>query len=166
MIGRWRCSAPQLERLDGASPRRPRRLHFGAAAALAAAVLAGVLLRPDGVPVPSALHENASPPHRESAITTTIAPRILGPVGPAAAADSLVWTRVPNADRYRIRVFERDGTLAWDDHTRDTSVAIPRHLGGATANAYLWKVEARTGWDRWVGSQWQELEIRPETSPR
>jgi hypothetical protein len=162
--------AAELERLEGASAdapaRRLRRPHLAAAAALAAAVVGGVLLRPGAVPAPSALYEESGTPHREAAITTTVAPRILGPVGPASAAESLVWTRVPHADRYRIRVFDREGTLAWDAHTSDTTLAIPAHLRGDTANAYLWKVEARTGWDRWVASEWRDLVILSEALPR
>jgi hypothetical protein len=162
--------AAELERLEaghGAAPRRgPRRRHLTVAAALAAAALAGVLLRPDAAPPPSPLDAAATAAHRESAITTTIAPRILGPDGPAFVVDSLLWTRVPNAVRYRLRVFDTQGTLVWDAQTSDTTLPVPEHLRGDTANAYVWKVEARTGWDRWVASEWRDLVIRAEAHPR
>jgi hypothetical protein len=162
--------AAELERLEGGSDdamgRRRRRRQLAVATTLAAAALGGVLLRPAAVRPPSALDEAASPPHRESAITTTVAPRILGPDGQASLADSLFWTRVPNAARYRLRVFDTQGTLVWDAQTSDTSLPIPVHLRGDTVNAYLWKVEARTGWDRWVASEWRDLVIRPEAQAR
>jgi hypothetical protein len=162
--------AAELLRLGHISPEEPRRRaaprYMAAAAALAVAVLGGVMLRSAALPGPGTLQEEASLTHREPAITTTAAPRIRGPVGPAVASDSLTWTHVPHADRYRIRVFDREGTLVWDAYTTDTAAAIPSHLSGATETAYLWKVDARTGWDRWVASEWRDLVIRPETLSR
>lgn len=162
--------AEETQRLDrhvtGASARRFQRPSMAVAATLAAAVAGVVLVRPAVGPNPLALDEPGSSPHRESAITTTIAPRILGPVGPASVTESLVWTRVPHAARYRARVFNQEGTLVWDAQTRDTTLALPRYLRGDTANTYLWKIEARTGLDRWVASEWRELVIRSETPTR
>jgi hypothetical protein len=151
----------ELARLEapagGAARGRPTRPYLAAAAVLAAAVLAAVLVRPQTALTPPGTDPDGSRLHRESAITTTVAPRVLGPAGPAAAADSLVWTSVPHADRYRVRIFERDGTLRWDEQTSDTTLAMPAHLIDAGPNAYLWQVQARTGWDRWVASDWHDL---------
>jgi hypothetical protein len=161
--------AAEVERLEGdlgyAAPLQRRR-YLTVAAGLAAAALAGVLLRPAAVPPPAAPDEAVSSAHRESAITTTVAPRILGPDGTASHVDSLVWTRVPNAARYRLRIFDLEGTLVWDVQTSDTALPIAAHLRGDTATTYLWKVEARTGWDRWASSDWRDLVIRPEPDAR
>ncbi len=99
--------------------------------------------------------------HRESAITTTVAPRIVGSARVLGANDSLRWTSVPHADRYQVMVFDRDGTLVWDPQTSDTGLAVPDALIRDTSTTYLWKVEARTGWDRWVASEWEYLTVDP-----
>ena len=160
----------ELRRLDGRG-NRPTRLLLAlpsaaAAVVIAGAVAAGVLLRPEGTPTPAARDDDASSPHRESAITTTVAPRILGPFGPATTADSLCWTRVPYADRYRVLVFDREGTLVWRPQTSDTALAVPAELSRDVTTTYLWKVEARTGWDRWVASEWEQLTVGPKSGPR
>jgi hypothetical protein len=95
--------------------------------------------------------------HRERGITTTLAPRI---VPSALSPDTLQWTTVPRADRYQILMFDREGSLVWEDQTSDTAVALPQVLA-RRAGTYVWKVEARTGWDRWVASDWQTLTIAP-----
>jgi hypothetical protein len=71
---------------------------------------------------------------------------------------------VPYADRYEIRVFDRSGDLVWSVVSTDTSEAIPVHLQEGPRSKYLGKVEARTGWDRWVASEWTELTIGVEGS--
>jgi hypothetical protein len=130
-----------------------------AAATLAAAVLAMVFVLPRIASTPA--YRTAAPvtDHRESAITTTVAPRIVGPFGIAAASDSLRWTSVPHADRYAVRMFDREGTLVWNPETSDTVLAIPPHNIHNGVTTYLWKVEARTSWDRWVASEWADLTI-------
>jgi len=134
------------------------------ATGLAALAVAAALLGPAADPGPVTAAGEASR-HRESAITTTLAPRIAGPIGPATLADSLRWTSVPHADRYQVSVFDREGTLAWESQTRDTSLPLPARLRRA-ASMYLWKVEARTGWDRWVVSEWEQFTIGPVELPR
>lgn len=160
----------ELKRLEEGSPepsrRSLRRRHYATAGTLAAAIVGLMLIRPGAVPRPSMIDDVTGPLHRESAFTTTVAPRILGPVGPASVADVLVWTRVPNAAQYRVRVFSPDGTLVWDTHATDTTLAIPPQLRADTVRAYLWKVEARTGWDRWVASEWRDLVVGSQAASR
>jgi len=155
--------------LDGA--RSLRALHRpGVRTALASAavtvVVAGALLRPDPSARTDATAVEAPALHRESAITTTTAPRILGPGGPTTIDDSLRWTAVPHADRYQVMVFDREGTLVWDPQTSATSLPLAAHLRRDTTTTYLWKVEARTGWDRWVASEWEYLTIGMPERPR
>jgi len=149
------------------TPALHRRLVVTAGgAALAAAVAAGVLLAPRQDAPPLADGPNGTSreaPHRERAITTTAAPRLLPPV--ANGGDGVLrWTSVPYADRYEIRVFDRSGDLVWSVVSTDTSEAIPAHLQEGPRSKYLGKVEARTGWDRWVASEWTELTIGVEGS--
>ncbi len=144
--------------------RRSARGYMTAAAMLAAAVLAGVMLRSDAAFGPRTAAEDLGGVHRENAITTTVAPEIVAPVDPAAATDSLIWTSVPHADRYRVTIFDHEGTLVWEAHTADTALVVPLPPGDAGARLYVWKVDARTALDRWVSSQWRELLVSPPPS--
>lgn len=148
----------EAQRLD-ASSRGAKRHGVAralvAGATLSAALLAGVMLRPGATPGST----SGDPvPHRERASAPMIVPRIVAPIGPRAATDSLRWTSVPFADRYQVLLFDREGTLAWEVQTSDTIVALPDRLHTRPAT-YLWKVEARTDWNRWVASEWEELSV-------
>jgi hypothetical protein len=152
--------AGRIAKLDASAGRMPQRIGAAVAAGLAAAALASVLvgswlMGPDRAFPGSGEVEI----YRERTITTTAAPRILGPLGDASASDSLVWTSVPRADLYRVSVWERDGSLAWEGQTRDTVLALPPALSAGGERSLLWDVKARTGWDRWVASDLAELLI-------
>lgn len=101
--------------------------------------------------------------HRESSITTTVAPRILSPANAAQSADSLRWTSVPTADLYRVRVWDTEGTVVFSGESERTSLGVPNGLRPGTS--YLWEVAARTGWDRWVSSDFVEFRT-PAARPR
>lgn len=138
---------------------RPGRAIIVMALATAAGVTALLLIPRSALTPPS--HDAAPSLEREGAITTTAAPRILGPAGPAAPGDSLRWTSVPHADRYEVGVFDREGTVVWNPETRDTILPIPEPLFGSGTTTYLWRVKARTGFDRWVASEWADLTTSP-----
>jgi hypothetical protein len=133
--------------------------------ALAALAVTALLIRLAVDTGPIAVTSETSR-HRETAITTTVAPRIAGPIGRATTADSLRWTSVPHADRYQVLVFDREGTLIWQPHTGDTILPVPARLRRVGATTYIWKVEARTGWDRWVASEWEQFTIGPADPAR
>jgi anti-sigma factor RsiW len=103
---------------------------------------------------------------REQAITSTGAPRLIAPMGIVQVADTLRWTSVPHADRYRVTVFDREGTVVREEQTADTTLALPATLGATHGRLYLWKVEARTGWDRWVASELVEFTLSPAPMPQ
>jgi hypothetical protein len=152
--------AAELEKSDS-SLRIPRRRGSRLALAgglAAAAVLGALLLSPQAVRM---LQPGMAPveTYRERTITTTAAPRILAPIGAAAADDSLVWTNVPGADLYRITFWRPDGTVAWQGESRDTVLAIPAVLSNSADGSLLWEVRARTGWDRWVVSDLVETSL-------
>lgn len=137
--------------------RQGRGVHPAAVGGLVAAALATFLLWPqaDGAPRESA----PTPTFRERTITTTAAPRIVAPLADASDADSLRWTSVPRADLYRITVWDLTGSVAWQGQTRDTVLALPAEVIAYDAGAFLWQVNARTGWDRWVVSDLAELTL-------
>ena len=149
--------ASEQRRLEGGTARRTRRLAAGVAglaAVLLGAFALGALLRPE----PPVIDDTTGGQvHRDGIITTTVAPKLVSPA-PGARVDALRWTSVPHADRYQVLVFDREGTMVWEPQTADTVIALPASLLSDTAT-YIWKVEARTGWDRWVASDWGRFSV-------
>jgi len=132
-----------------------RKPAFAFAGLAAAAVATIVLLNPSRSLVTP--KETDSAVHREAAITTAAAPRVLSQG--RLTTDSLRWTSVSKADLYRLRIWDRAGNVLWTTETRDTVLAIPPQLMNKNG-LYLLDVKARTGWDRWVSSSFAEFEIR------
>ena len=122
----------------------------------AAAVLSFLLLRPSSVDDLSSGSELREPP-----ITVAGAPTLISPRGRVAAAPALVWSHVPRAQRYAVRLYDSSGSVLWESETTDTVAAVPpivRLAGGAT---YFWKVEAKTGRNRWVASDIVQFTVVP-----
>lgn len=113
-------------------------------AAVAAALLVAVWPRPTGAP--------ESPVHREEAVTTTVAPRPLAPVGVVRTTTPFVWSSVPYADRYHVRLFDPDGMVIWEVETTDTVATPPASVITRERVSYFWRVEAATGFDRRAAS--------------
>jgi hypothetical protein len=160
--------AAEVERLDSPARRIAARrwspARWGAVGTLAAAaVLAIVFVGPDKLNVRAGRSVVSSEMRREGTVTTTAPPRILSPAA-IDANDSLRWTSVPSADLYRVQVWDREGTVVLAMDTRDTSLALPAQLTRA-GGSYLWEVKARTGWDRWVSSDFLEFTIRSPSVP-
>lgn len=108
---------------------------------------------------PASLRERATE-HRESPVTTTVAPRAVAPVGLVDAVESLNWSSVPGSDLYRVRLFDADGAVLWDGETKDTLISAPASLGLLPGRSYFWKVEAQTGFGRSAASDLIEFSIR------
>ncbi len=153
----------EIESLESGSsrpalPKRWRPASIAAIGALAAAAVATFVIS-----LPNNKSVSSPPPsesiHREGAITTTAPPRIISPSAVASVNDVLRWTSVSGADIYRVQVWNTDGRVVFSTDTRDTSLALPTGLNKAGAT-YLWEVKARTGWDRWVASEFLQFTIR------
>lgn len=102
-----------------------------------------------------------APAHREPSLTTTVAPTLIAPLGAVTVADTFRWMSVPRADRYRLTVFDREGTLVWEAAGLDTAMAPPASITHRRNTACFWKVEARTSRDRWVESELFEFSVVP-----
>jgi len=89
---------------------------------------------------------------REPVITLAPAPHLLAPVDRVALVDTLRWTSVARADRYRVRLFDANGALLFEQSTTDTLLALPASTTLQPGATYYWMVEARAGWDRWSAS--------------
>jgi Putative zinc-finger len=133
---------------EGSGRRRFIRL-FRIAVPLAAAAVVLVLLRS---PAPEGVGG-----HRGG--TDVTAPVPVAPVGTVATARVLVWTRAPGADGYRVTLFDADGRVAYETRATDTASTLPDSLVLVSGRPYLWKVEARVGFDRWVSSTLVEFSI-------
>jgi hypothetical protein len=124
--------------------RRTWYVPIGVAAAAAAAVLLFVYPGRD---------RTAAPTYREPVVTTTVAPVIVAPRGTVEVPRTFVWTAVPRADLYRLTLFDDTGHALWDTQVADTSVSLPASIRLRQGGSYFWKIEAQTGWNRWVSSE-------------
>jgi len=88
---------------------------------------------------------------------TTPTPR--SPVGAVAAVNDLRWSPVTGADRYRVTVFDATGGVVFATEASDTVVAFPDSITLVPGASYLWKVDARTGFDRWAASELTEFRV-------
>ena len=138
---------------------RRRLLHAAPVLGLMAAGLAFVLLWPGSNTRTSAPTADSAR-YRDRALTSTVAPRLISPAGDVASATAFVWTSVPRADRYRVTVFDREGSVVWESETSDTTLAMPSAINRARGPLFLWDVKARTGFDRWVDSEPKTFTIR------
>jgi len=150
----------QLDQPAATKVARRRRLYGIVPAVLAAAAVIAVLIAgPGTIRARDSVSSNTVPVSREGVAAAAAAPRILSPVTVAGAGDSLRWTSVPEADLYRIRIWNSDGTVVWAGDTRDTTLPIPARVM-SSGGSYLWEIKARTGWDRWVTSDFLEFTVR------
>jgi hypothetical protein len=128
-----------------------RRLVPIAAGLAAAAAIMLIILPPRLEDPPSA--------HRAPPITAAPAPRTMAPAGRVSDAEALQWTSVAGADRYRVTLFDSDGSVRFASEVADTSVAIPSSVILVSGRTYAWRVEARLDFDRWASSDLTEFSI-------
>ena len=121
------------------------------APAVAAAAIVFILLRPATSPPPT---------HREPPITATAAPTIVVPIGDVDSVPLLVWHVVPGADGYVARIFDRGGTVVWEQTVSDTTVR-PRDAKLTPAVTYYLEVKARIGFERYAASEQIPFTITP-----
>ena len=87
------------------------------------------------------------------------APTPVGPRGTVESAQRLQWTAVPGSDRYRATLFGAQGNVLFETEVSDTIATLPDSVRFISGQPYLWKVEARTGWNRWVTSDLVDFTI-------
>lgn len=149
--------AREIQAID--SPRRMRISRRGWVTVAAAAAAAVLLLA-----LPIELERDPNP-HRSSPITAAAAPEALWPVGEVEAARSLRWTPVSGADRYRVSLFDADGSVRFEAEQEATRLVLPDTVVIAPGQTYWWRVDARVGFDRWTSSTLVEFSIAPD-APR
>jgi len=134
--------------------RIPRRRFVGLAvpAAVAAVLLIAVLGRERALDAPSTSH-------RAPETTAVDQPEAITPVGAVARPRLLRWGSVVGADRYRVTLFHADGRALYELELGDTAATLPDSIELLPGERYLWKVEARTGWERWSSSRLFEFSV-------
>jgi hypothetical protein len=145
---------------DPAVAREVRRVEEGRSRwlyriALPLAAAAAVVLL---IARPRALDQEPSL-HRAPTITAAPAPAPASPVGVVSDARVLRWAAVPSADRYRVTLFSAEAEVLYETEVAGTTAALPDSVMLAPGARYLWKVEARTGFDRWTSSELVEFSI-------
>lgn len=109
---------------------------------------------------PAGLFRNRPDPvHRAPVLANGTTPSALAPVGAVASARQLQWRSVAGADRYRVTLFDAGGRVLYEAEPLDTVAALPDSLHLTPGRRYLWRVEARVGFDRWVASDLIEFSL-------
>ncbi len=104
--------------------------------------------------------------HRDPAVTATVAPKPIWPLGSVPTIEAIEWSSVPGADRYSVTVFDENGGVLWQTEVTDTVAALPSTLHLSPGEKYFWSVRARTGWDRWADSPVTEFSLSAGASDR
>ena len=141
--------AAEAAALDRQRPTRRWHLPLSLAAAAALALL---LVWPRPV-------DNGAAIHRDPTITAGSTPVPLSPIGTVADGRRMHWRAVAGADRYRLTLFDAQGHVLFETQLADTALTLPDSVAPVPGRALLWKVEARTGWDRWAVSELVEFRV-------
>jgi hypothetical protein len=134
------------------APARPRWRRYVVPAAAAAVLL--VLLGPLEV-----FRPGRGAGHRAPTIANGSLPNAIAPKGVVAEVHELRWTPVEGADRYRVILFAADGRAVYEGEPLATEAQLPDSVVLAPGERYLWRVEARVGFDRWVSSEFVEFSL-------
>ena len=102
---------------------------------------------------------------REPPLTGTLTPTPIAPRDAVARVDQIVWTSVPRAEQYRVRIFDAQGSVLWTIETSDTTVALPDSVGLSPGVHYFWRVEAQTDYRRAAASDLVEFEVTGSARP-
>ena len=139
------AALPIVDQAFVARPRFGRRARIGAVAGAIAAVLVGVLLvRPSHI-------ENL--PHREPVPEMETVLRVETPAGDVGVVEEFRWTSVISADLYEVTLYDSAGSALWQAESRVAHAALPDSVRLEAGVLYLWQVNARVEWDRWVTSE-------------
>jgi hypothetical protein len=152
-----RCATCREEVVDARDIlRTPRRVRWPVLAPVAAAAAVALLFIswPRNTDLPT-----GQPVHRETPSELGVAPVPVSPVGAAGDVRALVWRRVPGADRYRLTLYGAEGSVLWRATTADSLILLPDSVAFQAGELYLWRVEARVGWDVWESSDLTEFRL-------
>jgi hypothetical protein len=130
----------------------PSRRRLYLAIPIAAAAVLALWIMPRGT-------DRAGDRHRDPVPIAAPIPTPVEPAGTVAQAVSFRWRSVAGARQYRVILFNQRGDVLFESQTADTSAPLPRNITIVAGRAYLWKVEARLGFDRSIASDLQEFTV-------
>ena len=136
----------------------PRRLRSAFVRGVSAAGLAAAAVLAFAI-VPNRARNEDAAPMRDETGALVVAPVTVAPVDVVFGAPVFRWSSVPRANGYRVRVFDAEGVVVWETRTSDTTAVLPSPSTLHRDVRYPWKVEARTDFDRWVGSALTEFQL-------
>ena len=139
-----------------------RRLSWVLAGGGAVAAAAAVILMARGPATP--LVESLPSDHR-AAVEAPAGPVPLFPVGAVETVAEARWTSLSVARSYRLTFVDQGGEMVWEVETQDTFAVLPETIRLQRRQPYFWKVEAQTGLERWVSSEFIRFELSPPSSP-
>lgn len=138
--------AGELRRLRPAARWSGRVLRLAGGGLVAAAAVLAIMLGDES-------------PHRAPTLDAIAAPAPVYPLGDVPGAGPLRWRAVDGAQGYRVTLFDAGGLVLFQDQIADTTATLPDSIRILPGRSYLWKVEARTGWQRWASSELVEFRI-------
>jgi hypothetical protein len=103
--------------------------------------------------------------HRAPGAAVAPQPHPIAPLGAVARPDRLQWKAVGGADRYRVTLYHPDGRTLYRLELPDTIALLPDSIPLTSSETYRWKVEARTGWDRWTASELARFTVTEDPEP-
>ena len=145
--------AKEIHAVEPGSSRRSRQWPWLAGAGLVAASLVIAVVQQQRSP------NEPLPPHRSPTITGAAVPTAVFPVGDVRAVRALQWATVSGADAYRVTLFDARGRVVYEAQLGDTTTLVPDSVTLAPRQSYLWKVEARSGVERWTSSDLVEFRV-------
>jgi len=138
---------------------KDRRIPWRVLAPVAAAAAAVILM----VAGPwNLVSRDDSPLHRDTPAQASAVPTPVAPLGLVSGVEQLVWLVVDGADRYRLTLYAVEGEVLWKATTADTVVQLPDSVVLSPGSRYLWRLEARVGWDLWEASDLIDFQIEPD----
>jgi len=84
------------------------------------------------------------------------------PIAPSATVTVPVtfrWSPTAGADRYRLSLFDAEGSVLWESEVAGSTAALPDTVRLMPQTPYLWQVEARTGVGRWSAAPLTEFRL-------
>jgi hypothetical protein len=137
---------------------RHRLLRVAALLSIAAGAILVITLGDFGKQAPVATHA----PHRAPELIPGSQPVGVSPVGPVSNAIELRWSEVPDADAYKVTLFNSEGLALLEAESGENFVVVPDSIRLVPGGRYLWQVQARIGYDRWVSSELVEFRLVPQ----
>jgi hypothetical protein len=124
---------------------------------VAAAVTVLILLRSPLLLTRAAPGDDGATPHRGSSGDNGVT--LVRPVGTVAAARLFDWKRVVGSDQYRVTLYDERGAVLYEEQVVDSTLILPDSVRLEAGRPYLWRVQARMGWDRWIASDLMAFRI-------